>query len=242
MVSALEMVAVRRTLRARPVLEGLSLTVDAGSCRALVGLNGAGKTTALRVMLGMLRPNSGSIRIHGRDIASARGDLWARVGHLVEMPFSYPELTARENIAAAARLHGASDPMIQESIHELGEILRMTAWLDVPAARLSLGTRQKVGLAAAFAHRPDLVVLDEPTNGLDPLAVVGLRELITTFTRDGGAALVTSHHFDEVARIADQVDILHRGRAIDSLTPGGPDLERRFFEVVLAADIAEGRS
>lgn len=132
--------------------------------------------------------------------------------------------------------------MIQESIHELGEILRMTAWLDVPAARLSLGTRQKVGLAAAFAHRPDLVVLDEPTNGLDPLAVVGLRELITTFTRDGGAALVTSHHFDEVARIADQVDILHRGRAIDSLTPGGPDLERRFFEVVLAADIAEGRS
>lgn len=95
MVSALEMVAVRRTLRARPVLEGLSLTVDAGSCRALVGLNGAGKTTALRVMLGMLRPNSGSIRIHGRDIASARGDLWARVGHLVEMPFSYPELTAR---------------------------------------------------------------------------------------------------------------------------------------------------
>lgn len=239
MTSALEVNDVRRTLRTRPVLEGLSLTVDAGSCRALVGLNGAGKTTALRVMLGMLRPDGGSIRIHGHDIASARGDLWARVGHLVEMPFSYPELTARENIAAAARLHGASGPMIQESIHELGRTLRMTEWLDVPAARLSLGTRQKIGLAAAFAHRPTLVVLDEPTNGLDPLAVVALRELLTRFIRSGGAALVTSHHFDEVARIADQVDILHHGSILDSLVPHGPDLERRFFEVVLAADIAE---
>ncbi|MGO2362516.1 MAG: ABC transporter ATP-binding protein [Brachybacterium tyrofermentans] len=241
MTHALEVIDVRRSLRARPVLEGLDLTVDAGTCRALVGLNGAGKTTALRVMLGMLHPDSGSIRIHGQDIGSARGDLWGRVGHLVEMPFSYPELTARENIAAAARLHGASGLMVQESIRDLGDILRMTPWLDIPAARLSLGTRQKVGLAAAFAHRPDLVVLDEPTNGLDPLAVVGLRELITAFTRDGGAALVTSHHFDEVARIADQVDILHRGRVRDSLAPDGPDLERRFFEVVLAADIAEGR-
>lgn len=241
MTSALEMIDVRRTLRARPVLEGLSLNVDAGSCRALVGLNGAGKTTALRVMLGMLRPDSGSIRIHGHDIATARRDLWARVGHLVEMPFSYPELTARENIAAAARLHGAFGPMVQESIHELSGTLRMTPWLDVPASRLSLGTRQKVGLAAAFAHRPDLVVLDEPTNGLDPQAVVGLRELIASFTRSGGAALVTSHHFDEVARIADQVDILHHGRILDSLVPDGPDLERRFFEVVLAADVAEER-
>lgn len=238
---ALEVGDVRRTLRARPVLHELNLSLEAGSCRALVGLNGAGKTTALRVMLGMLRPDSGSIRIHGHDIATARPDVWSRVGHLVELPFSYPELTARENIVAAARLHGASGPMIHESIHQIAEALRLTEWLDVPAKRLSLGTRQKVGLAAAFAHRPSLVVLDEPTNALDPLAVVGLRELIAAFTRRGGAALVTSHHFDEVARIAGQVDILHHGRILDSLAPHGPDLERRFFETVLTADAAEER-
>lgn len=242
MTRALEVIDARRTLRGLPVLKGLSLSADDGSCRALVGLNGAGKTTALRVMLGMLRPDSGTIRIHGQDIASAPGDLWTRVGHLVETPFSYPEMTARENITAAARLHGASGPIIRESIHELSGVLRMTEWLDVPASRLSLGTRQKVGLASAFAHRPDLVVLDEPTNGLDPQAVVGLRQLIAAFRHSGGAALVTSHHFDEVARIADQVDILHHGRILDSLAPDGPDLERRFFETVLAADVAEERT
>lgn len=239
MTTALEVKNVRRTLRTRLVLQDLNLALEAGSCRALVGLNGAGKTTALRVMLGMLRPDGGSVQILGHDIATARPDVWGRVGHLVEMPFSYPELTARENISAAARLHGAPDPMIDESIHEISGILRFTDWLDTPAKRLSLGTRQKVGLAAALAHRPSLVVLDEPTNGLDPLAVVGLRELIAAFTRRGGAALVTSHHFDEIARIADQVDILHRGHILDSIAPHGPDLERRFFESVLAADITE---
>lgn len=241
MAPVLAVDGVGRSLRTHPVLHDLSLSLEAGSCRALVGLNGAGKTTALRVMLGMLRPDSGSIRIHGQDIATARPDLWRRVGHLVELPFSYPELTARENVVAAARLHGASGPMVHEAIQQIAETLRFTEWLDVPAKRLSLGTRQKVGLAAAFAHRPSLVVLDEPTNALDPLAVVGLRELLTAFTRAGGAALVTSHHFDEVARIADQVDILHHGRILDSLAPHGPDLERRFFEIVLAADRAEER-
>lgn len=241
MTVALEVNSIRRTLRERPVLQDLSVALEAGSCRALVGLNGSGKTTALRVMLGMLRPDGGRIRIHGHDITTAPPDVWGRVGHLVEMPFSYPELTARENISAAARLHGASGRMISDSIHQLAETLRLTEWLDVPAKRLSLGTRQKVGLAAAFAHRPHLVILDEPTNALDPLAVVGLRQLLTAFTRNGGAALVTSHHFDEVARIADQVDILHHGRILDSFAPDGPDLERRFFHTVLAADAAEER-
>ena len=241
MTAALEVHEVRRALHSRPVLHDLDLSVQAGSCRALVGLNGAGKTTALRVTLGMLRPDHGSVRIHGRDIAAAGPEIWTRVGHLVEMPFSYPELTARENIATAAHLHGASEPTIRASIDEIAETLRFADDLDVPSGRLSLGTRQKVGLAAAFAHHPALVVLDEPTNGLDPLAVVGLRELLTTFTRSGGTALVTSHHFDELARIADQVDILHRGRILETLAPDGPDLERRFFETVLAADLNEER-
>ena len=109
---------------------------------------------------------------------------------------------------------------------------------------LSLGTRQKVGLIGALAHEPDVVVLDEPTNGLDPLAVVGFRALLREVTRRGGSVLVTGHHFDELTRIADRVNVLHRGRIIDTIAPeepgrpGGADLERVFFDAVLAADQA----
>ena len=126
----------------------------------------------------------------------------------------------------------------------MSEALALTGWLDVPVRRLSLGTRQKVGLVGALAHEPNVVVLDEPTNGLDPLAVVGFRDLLREVTGRGGTVLVTGHHFDELTRIADRVDVLHRGRIIDTIVPeepgrpGGTDLERVFFDAVLAADLA----
>lgn len=233
---ALALRAVTRSLRARRVLSGLDLVVHLGECHALAGLNGAGKTTALRIALGMLRPDSGTVEVLGRKTPSASHDIWRSVGHLVETPFSYPELTARQNIIASAILHGHDPAALASGIAELAGRLGLTDWLDVPARRLSLGTRQKVGLVAAMAHRPRLLILDEPTNALDPLAIAGLRGLITDLTHDGTAVLVTSHHFDELARIAHRVDVLHAGHVVDSLRPDGPDLEARFFETVLAAE------
>ena len=233
---ALALRAVTRSLRARRVLSGLDLVVHLGECHALAGLNGAGKTTALRIALGMLRPDSGTVEVLGRKTPSASHDIWRDVGHLVETPFSYPELTARQNIIASAILHGHDPAALASGIAELAGRLGLTDWLDVPARRLSLGTRQKVGLVAAMAHRPRLLILDEPTNALDPLAIAGLRGLITDLTHDGTAVLVTSHHFDELARIAHRVDVLHAGHVVDSLRPDGPDLEARFFETVLAAE------
>ena len=233
---ALALRAVTRSLRARRVLSGLDLVVHLGECHALAGLNGAGKTTALRIALGMLRPDSGTVEVLGRKTPSASHDIWRSVGHLVETPFSYPELTARQNISASAILHGHDPAALASGIAELAGRLGLTDWLDVPARRLSLGTRQKVGLVAAMAHRPRLLILDEPTNALDPLAIAGLRGLITDLTHDGTAVLVTSHHFDELARIAHRVDVLHAGHVVDSLRPDGPDLEARFFETVLAAE------
>ena len=153
------------------------------------------------------------------------------------MPFCYPELTARENILFAARLRGVDPRSADRRCEELSEALGLTRWLDQPARRLSLGTRQKVGLIAALVHRPRLVLLDEPTNGLDPLAVVALRRILTDLTDSGTAVLVTGHHLDEIARLADQVDVMHHGRIIDTLPASqGTDLERAFFEIVLAAE------
>lgn len=234
--AAVEFCSVSKALRGVQVLDDLTLEIPAGSCHALVGLNGAGKTTALRVMLGMLHPDRGHVRINGQDVTDDARDVWRGVGHLIEAPFSYPELTARENATFAARLHGAGVAYIDADIESLADVLRLTKWLDMPVRRLSLGTRQKVGIIAAFVHRPCVIVLDEPTNGLDPLAVVGLRTLISEFVRGGGSVLVTSHHFDELARIADRVDVLHHGRIIESFAPEGTDLEQRFFSSVLAVD------
>ena len=236
MSPALALRGITRDLRGRRVLDNLDLVVNPGECLALVGLNGAGKTTALRVALGMLRPGSGSAEVLGHDARTSGGEPWGAVGHLVEIPFSYPELTARQNILASVALHGHDPRHVADHIAGLADLLGLSDWLDVPARRLSLGTRQKVGLVAAIAHRPRLLVLDEPTNALDPLATAGLREIIAELTRDGVAVLVTSHHFDELARIAHRVDVLHAGRVIDSLTPTEPDLEARFFRTVLAAE------
>ena len=236
MSPALALRGITRDLRGRRVLDNLDLVVNPGECLALVGLNGAGKTTALRIALGMLRPGSGSAEVLGHDARTAGGEPWGAVGHLLELPFSYPELTARQNILASVALHGHDPRHVADHITGLADLLGLGDWLDVPTRRLSLGTRQKVGLVAAMAHRPRLLVLDEPTNALDPLATAGLRRIIADLTRDGVAVLVTSHHFDELARIAHRVDVLHAGRVIDSLTPTGPDLEARFFRTVLAAE------
>lgn len=243
----LEATGICVTVRRNPVLHDLSLSVAEGECCAVVGLNGAGKTTALRVILGMLHPDAGRVLLHGHDIASSRS-IWRRVGHLVETPLSYPELTARQNIEAAARLHSADPERSTRVAERMSEALALNEWLDVPVRRLSLGTRQKVGLVRALAHEPDVVVLDEPTIGLDPLAVVGFRELLREVTGRGGSVLATGHHFDELTRIADRVDVLHRGRIINTITPGEPgrpegtDLEHVFFDIVLAADRAAAES
>ena len=176
--SALEVDRVSAGLRGRPVLQRLSMSVAQGECHAIVGLNGAGKTTALRVIPGMLRPDAGRVLLHGRDISSAPRDVWRRVGHLVETPFSYPELTTRQNITASARLHGADPERAERTAERMSE------------------------------------------------------------------ALVTGHHFDELTRIADRVEVLPRGRIVDTITPGEPgrpggaDLERVFFDAILAADQA----
>ena len=256
MANPLELHDVTRTLAGEEVLRGLTLSLAPGECRALVGMNGAGKTTALRIALGMLRPSSGTVRLFGEPLPVRNRRLWGQVGHLVETPFSYPELSARQNILASGALHGAPADrleaektklarMICEEVGRclreceaagIADALRLTDWLDVPVRRLSLGTRQKVGLAAALVHQPALLILDEPTIGLDPIAIVGLRELIGAAVRRGAGVLVTSHHFDEVARIADRVDILHRGRIIDAFPPSGNDVERRFFTTILNAN------
>lgn len=238
MTPVLELREVTRGFRGGGGVVGVSLGVSAGEIVALVGLNGAGKTTLMRVALGMLRPDSGMVAVAGHAVASAPPDVWKRTGHLIEAPFAYPELTVRENLVAAARLRRASVASVEGSIDEW----RLRPYAERRARRLSAGNRQRVGLAAALAHGPRVVVLDEPTNTLDPAGVLILRDALTRRARDGAAILVSSHHLDEVARIADRIVVVNAGRIVGELDTGASELERVFFDAVRRDDEARSAS
>jgi len=235
-MKALEMRGLRHRFDDQPVLRDVDLGVTAGEVHALIGFNGAGKSTLMRAGLGMLRPHAGTVQLFGVGVATADASVWGRVGHLIDTPFVYPELTVRENLWAAARLHGVPSAEVAAAVDRVVAELELGHWAGRRASALSLGNRQRVGLASALVHRPRLLVLDEPTNALDPSGVVLLRELLLDAARDGTAVLVSSHHLDEVARIADRVGVIHAGAIIGELDPHGIDLERAFFAMVYAAD------
>ncbi|TDC57824.1 ABC transporter ATP-binding protein [Micromonospora sp. KC207] len=214
-------------------VRGVDLDVGAGEIHALVGLNGAGKSTLMRLLLGMLRPESGTVLLDGRPLGSAP---WSRLGHLIETPLAYGELTGRANLMLAARLHGvpasAAAPMVERVLTELN----LHPYAAIRARRMSSGSRQRLGLAAALQHDPDIIVLDEPTNALDPAGVISLREALVRRAAAGAGVLVSSHHLDEVARVADRITVINAGRTIGALNPHGVDIEREFFALVRSDD------
>lgn len=210
----------------------LGFEVAAGEIVALVGLNGAGKTTLMRLAMGMLRPQAGVVRVLDYRLEEVPTAQWSRVGALIESPAAYPELTVQENLRIACLLRGADTGSVENSLKVWG----LGSMAQRRFRRLSSGNRQRVGLAAALQHDPGLIVLDEPSSALDPASVIILREQLTQRARDGAAILVSSHHLDEVARIADRVLLMNRGRLIGHLDNTGTDLERAFFERIRADD------
>ncbi len=215
-------------------VRSVDITIRPGQVHALVGLNGAGKTTLMRLLLGMLRPAAGTVTIEGRELAHAD---WAAVGHLVEYPLAYAELTVRQNLALGARLHGVPAPNVVAMVDAILAELNVTRYAALRFRKLSLGNRQRLGLASALQHNARVIVLDEPTNALDPAGVILLREALLRRAAEGAGVLVSSHHLDEVARIADRISVMNRGRIIGTLDPRGVDIERSFFDLVLTDDV-----
>ena len=239
MVPPLEALGVRRSWGRHLAVDDLDLAVAAGEVVAVVGLNGAGKTTLMRLLLGMVAPDAGQTRIRGVDVRDATATAWADVGHMVDAACAWPQLTVRQNLEAAARLHGVPSSMRAGAVDDAIERLVLGEWADRPMARLSSGNRQRLGLACALVHRPGVIVLDEPSSALDPAGVVAVRRLLRAEAGRGAAILVSSHHLDEIASVADRILVLHRGRWVGHLDPAGDDLERRFFDLVRVADGVE---
>lgn len=220
-----------RTFPGGAGVHAIDLAVAQGEVHALVGLNGAGKTTLMRLLLGMLRPASGTVTI---------GVPWSEVGHTVDEPFAYPDLTTFANLTVAARLRGVRRGEVGKVVAAGLAELDLGPYAARRARRLSQGNRQRLNLAAALQHRPRVLVLDEPTSALDPRGVILLREALLRRTAQGAGVLVSSHHLDEVARVADRITVINAGRVVGSLDPGGREIERDFFALVLADDESRG--
>jgi len=220
----------------------VDLVVPPGEIHAVIGLNGAGKTTLMRLLLGMLRPDRGSAQVLGCEVKDADGKVWRRVGHMIEAPFGYPELTVVDNLQAAARLHGLSRPAARAATERQVEQLQLAHWAHRRCRALSAGNLQRLGLGCALINEPMVLVLDEPTNSLDPFGVVLIRQLLQQAARQGAAILMSSHHLDEIARTARHLHVMHGGRMVGNLDPHGVDLERAFFELILSVDQAQQES
>lgn len=192
-------------------LDGVSLSVPQGSIYGFLGPNGAGKTTTLRLLLGLLRLQEGSIEVFGKNFLQHRIDILKRTGSLIEQPSLYAHLTARENLEIYRLIYKCHKQRINEVLHIVG--LENTG--KKKAKQFSLGMKQRLSIAIALLNEPELLILDEPTNGLDPNGIIEARELIKKLNKEHNTTvLVSSHILNEMERMATHVGIIHKGKML----------------------------
>ena len=205
----------------------ISIHVKENSIYGLLGPNGAGKSTLLKSITGMINPTSGKIVFDGHEFD--RSDLKS-IGALIESAPIYENLTARENVKIRTLLYNLPDSRIDEVL----KIVGLTNTGKKKAGKFSMGMKQRLGIALALVNRPKLLILDEPTNGLDPIGISELRELIKSFPREGITVIVSSHILSEIEQVADHIGIIVNGKLLyeAELKENSENLEELFFEIV----------
>ncbi|MEI5908503.1 ABC transporter ATP-binding protein [Bacillus spongiae] len=190
---------------------GLDMNIRKGDIYGFLGPNGAGKTTTIRMLLGLMKPTSGSITIFQKDLKKERIEILRKVGSLVENPSYYPHLTAYENLEALRKILGV--PKTQ--IYDVLDIVRLTEVANKKVNGFSLGMKQRLGIAASLLNNPDLLILDEPTNGLDPSGIIEIRNLIKRLQSEFGiTVIISSHLLTEIEQMATTVGIVTKGKMI----------------------------
>jgi ABC-2 type transport system ATP-binding protein len=206
---AIEIDGLTKSYGGRRVLAGIDLRVPRGSAFGFLGPNGAGKTTTLRALLGLLRPSAGRLRILGHELPADRRPALERVGAMIDEPRFFDFLTGRENLAVnAAARGGAAADRIPKALAEVG----LTSRADDRVAAYSRGMRRRLGIARCLLADPELLILDEPMNGLDPAGLHEMRDMLRSLTGEGRTVMLSSHLLDEVERTCDQVAIVDRGQ------------------------------
>jgi len=197
-----------------PASDNITINVKDGEIYGFLGLNGAGKTTLIRMLLGMIKPDNGTITLFGKQL-TPQFNQWNDIGYLVETPYSYPNLSVIENLKVYYKLRQLTNPTL---IDDIIEKLKLTKYKDKKAKVLSLGNQQRLGLAKALMHKPKLLILDEPINGLDPEGIVEVRELLKNLASNGSTVFLSSHILGEISKVANRIGIIHEGILIKELT------------------------
>lgn len=208
-------------------VNNVSLTVEAGEIYGFVRLNGAGKTTTIRLLLGMLKPTSGAVFLFGQNISKSF-KRWNEVGYLVETTHAYPNLTVRENLTVYYHLRQLKNKGI---IDEIIARLKLVEYQNIRAKHLSLGNLQRLGLAKALMHQPKLLLLDEPMNGLDPAGIIEMREMFKALAREGATIFISSHILSELAKLATNIGVIHRGKLLRELNSA--ELEQQVMKKLI---------
>ena len=194
------------------VVDNLNLSIKSGEIVGFLGLNGAGKTTTMRMLLGLIKPTSGECYIQGKKVGRYNLEVLNEIGYIIETPYSYPDLTVQENLEIVGTLRGVRNKNV---IDWAVEKLKLDQYKDKQVKHLSLGNVARLGIAKAIIHKPKTLILDEPTNGLDPFGVIEVRELLKELANNlGTTVLVSSHKLEEISKIATRIVIIHEGRLI----------------------------
>jgi ABC-2 type transport system ATP-binding protein len=222
-------------------LDALTLDVPAGSCFGLVGPNGSGKSTTLRSVIGLIRPDAGVIQVCGFDVVADLQRARATTGVVLDPLQLFDRLTAREFLSTMGELRQLDPELVRDRSDQLFETLQLAGDADRQIAGYSHGMRKKTALAAAVLHRPRLLLLDEPFEGVDPVSARTMRSMLDRFRTGGGTVVFSSHVMDLVERLCDHVAVIHEGRVVatgptDDLR-AGRRLEEAFIDVVGASDV-----
>jgi ABC-2 type transport system ATP-binding protein len=224
-----------KTFGGQEVIKNCDLSVRQGEIYGFLGANGAGKTTVLKLIAGLLRPTAGEVTVMGMKYRESREEILRNVGSLIEVPAFYDHLSARENLEIHLAYMGIQDADIESALTRVG----LPGTTNQPVAQFSLGMRQRLGIARAIIHKPKLLLLDEPINGLDPMGIRDMRHLFLSLAREDGMTLmVSSHILGEIKHIADRVGVIAGGVvvrevAIPELKQKHPEgLEEYFLDIM----------
>jgi ABC-2 type transport system ATP-binding protein len=207
---AIDTSGLTKRYRTVTAVDNLDLHVERGEIFGFLGPNGAGKTTTMRMLLGLVRPSAGSARVLGMDIASQLSHILARTGSVIENPTFYPYLSGRDNLRAFARLSGIEAARIAPVL----DLVDLTGAAHRKFSTYSLGMKQRLAVGAGLLSSPDLLILDEPANGLDPAGIVEMRDLVRRLKSNGHTVLISSHVLHEIEQICDRIAIMNLGRIV----------------------------
>lgn len=214
----IEINGVNKKIGSKQVIQDVSLSIDRGQVFALLGPNGAGKTTLIRIILGLLKAETGTIRLFGQELtAQSRSDLLLRIGVQNDGNL-YENLTLEDNLALWGQIYGLDQATIQKRLAELKQKFHLEAYSNMPVGSLSKGNRQKVMLARAMFHNPEVLILDEPTTGLDPAAIDEFYDSIKTLKQEGVTIIMSTHYLYGMDGVVDSIGIISEGRILISDT------------------------